>query len=80
MFGTFSDRRIISHERYLVRLNRVVMAAARRGNVVIVGRGDNFLLPRDGGLAVRIVASEKYRVEQMMRRYGLWRSRADGIP
>lgn len=79
MFGTFSDRRIISHERYLVRLNRVVMAAVRRGNVVIVGRVE-FPLPRDGGLAVRIVASEKYRVEQMMRRYGLWRSRADGIP
>jgi len=71
MFGAFFDRRIISHERYLVRLNRIVIAAARRGNVVIVGRGANFLLPRDAGLAVRIVASEKYRIEQVMRRHGL---------
>jgi cytidylate kinase len=70
-FGVWFDRKIVSHEKYLVHLNRIVVAAARRGKVVIVGRGANFLLPRNEGLAVRIVAPERYRVEQVMRRHKL---------
>lgn len=65
------DRNVISHGKYVVFLCRVVVAAARRGNVVIVGRGANFLLPRDQGLAVRVVASEKYRIRNVMATRGL---------
>ncbi len=71
IFGTWFDRRIISHEKYLVHLSRVVVAAARQGNVIFVGRAAQFLLPRQHGLAVRIVAPEKYRAEQIMRRLGV---------
>lgn len=70
------DRNVISHEKYVIFLCRVVMAAARRGNVVIVGRGANFLLPRDQGLAVRVVASEKYRIRNVMANRGLSESEA----
>jgi len=71
IFGTGVDRKIIPHEKYFVCLSRVVQTAARRGNVVLVGRGAQFLLPREQGLAVRIVASQRYRTEQLMQRHGL---------
>lgn len=66
ILGAWLDRRLVPHEKYVVHLSRVVMAAARRGNVVLVGRGAQFMLPRGHGLAVRIVASEKYRVQRVM--------------
>jgi len=64
--GPWLDRRIVPHEKYMVHAARVVLAAARRGNVVLVGRGCQFLLPPGQGLAVRIIASEKYRVRRVM--------------
>jgi cytidylate kinase len=65
--GVFLDPKIVPHEKYLAHLSRVIRAAARHGNVVFVGRGAQFLLPRDNGLAVRIVASMKYRVARIVQ-------------
>jgi cytidylate kinase len=76
VFGPWLDRRIVPHEKYLVRAARIVLAAARRGNVVLVGRGGQFLLPREQGLAVRIVASEKYRVRRAAEKYALSEAQA----
>jgi hypothetical protein len=75
VLGTWMDRKLITHDKYVVYLGRVVLAAVRQGNVVLVGRGAQFLLPRDKGLAVRIIAPKKYRVEQIIQREGL--SQAD---
>lgn len=69
LLGQWLDPKVVPHEKYFVFLTRVIIAAARRGNVVVVGRGANFLLPREGGLAVRIVASEKCRIEKLMLRH-----------
>ncbi len=66
IFGTWLDREIISHEKYLTRLNRIFLAAAKKGNAIFVGRGAQFLLPRDHGLAIRLVASESYRIRRLM--------------
>lgn len=74
--GAWMDPKVISHEKYVVRLCRVVWAAARRGNVVFVGRGAHFLLPRDRGMAVRIIASEKYRLRHLMEQHGCNESQA----
>jgi cytidylate kinase len=68
ILGTWLDRTIISREKYVVRLARVVVGCARRGNVVFVGRGTQFLLPRQNGLAVRVVAPGEFRVRQIMER------------
>lgn len=76
VLGTWMDRKIITHDKYVVHLARVVLAAVRRGNVVLVGRGAQFVLPREKGLAVRIIAPQKYRAEQIMRREGLDRAEA----
>jgi len=59
---------------YLRHLARAVMAVARFGNAVILGRGANFLLP--GALNVRIDASDSLRIENMMRYETLSREEA----
>jgi cytidylate kinase len=48
-------------------LARVILAVARHGNAVILGRGANFLLT--GALNVRVVASEELRISNLME-YG----------
>ncbi len=68
LVGPFLDPKIVPHVKYMAHLGRVLRAAARRGNVVLVGRGAQFLLPRDRGLAVRIIASMKYRVARIVQR------------
>lgn len=65
VLGPWVDPKLISHEKYVVDLGRVIVAAARRGHVVFVGRGAQFILPSNAGLSVRLIASEKFRVERM---------------
>lgn len=70
-FGLWLDPHIISADKFLTCLEKVVWMSARKGNVVFVGRGARFLLPDEFGLAVRLVASEKYRVQRIQREKGL---------
>jgi cytidylate kinase len=71
IFGSWMDRHIIPHEKYVVHLTQVLLAAARRGNVVFVGRGAPVLLQREGGLTVRLIAAPKFRVARIMQLFGL---------
>ncbi|MEE8451950.1 MAG: cytidylate kinase-like family protein [Thermoguttaceae bacterium] len=71
VLGSWMDRQVIPTEKYVVRLACVVLAAARDASLVLVGRGTQFLLPREKGLTVRIVAPLKYRIDQVMRRENL---------
>ena len=66
VLGAWMDQRVINHQRYVAQLGRVVHAAAQRGSLVVVGRGAQFLLPRDKLLAVRLIAPLRFRVEQVM--------------
>ena len=79
VLGTWLDSKAITHDKYVARLGRVVLAAVRHGDVVLVGRGAQFLLPPEKGLAVRIIASQKYRIEQVMRRDELTQAEAAGL-
>jgi hypothetical protein len=71
MFGTWMDGKLVAHEMYFTDLRRTVAALASRGHAVFVGRGSQFLLPRDLTLAVRLVASLPYRVQNMMQITGM---------
>ncbi len=70
VLGTWMDRKIIPAEKYVTHLCHVILAAARSASLVLVGRGAQFLLPRDKGLAVRIIAPQKHRVDQVVRSQG----------
>lgn len=55
---------------YVHRLRRLFVAAAKRGDVVIVGRGARFMLPRRAGFSVRIVAPLDERIRRIAARFG----------
>jgi cytidylate kinase len=71
VLGTWMDHKIVPHETFVAHLVPTIIAAARRGPTVFVGRGAQFVLPRHRGLAVRLVASWRYRVERVMREQNL---------
>ena len=71
VLGTWMDHTLVPHEKYVACLSRVVMMASRRGRAVFVGRGAMFLLPRPEVLAVRCIASPKFRLQRIMERTGL---------
>ena len=66
IFGEWFDSQVVSHEKFLVYLERILWLAAMHGRVVIVGRGAQFVLPRDKGLRVRVVAPKPFRVRRVM--------------
>jgi hypothetical protein len=76
VLGTWMDHKIIPHEKYVAHLVRVILAAARHGSCVFVGRGAQLFLPRGKGLAVRLTAPEKFRIAEIMRLLGLAREEA----
>jgi cytidylate kinase len=69
VLGTWMDRQIIPHEKYVVQVSRMIQVLARTGHAVFVGRGAQFLLPRSKTLAVRIVASEAFRTQHVSQRH-----------
>jgi hypothetical protein len=75
-FNTWIDHSQVPHFKYLHNLGAVVRLAALRANSVFVGRGSQFFLPRAEGLSVRIIASAKYRVAQIMALHSVTRDRA----
>ena len=67
-FSSLILDRDFSQPAYLHQLNRLVLLAAVHGNVVIVGRGAGFILPREKGLSVRLIASEESRIDKFAKR------------
>ncbi|SIN84775.1 Cytidylate kinase [Singulisphaera sp. GP187] len=58
-------------EAYLDHLAKLLEAIGRGGQSVIVGRGANFLLPREETLSVRIIAPLKARALRLSERMGV---------
>jgi len=56
---------------YVQRLCRTVLAIARGGSAIFVGRGADLILPQETGLRVRLAAPREQRVENFARRHGL---------
>jgi cytidylate kinase len=75
-FHLWLDRQAITQDEYVMHLGQLLLLAARQGTTVFVGRGAQFLLPRDRGLAVRIIAPFERRVTRTMQRRDLGRDAA----
>lgn len=60
-----------SASAYLHWLKRILLLAGQHGQVVIVGRGAQFVLPKEGGISVRILAPREFRIDQVVTRKGL---------
>lgn len=64
---------------YISALVKVVLAYALKGNVVILGRGANFITPFAKGLHVNITAPYQVRVKRAMDFEGLGESEAKQV-
>src|SRR4051794_40193041 len=58
-------------EAYLDHLAKLVGAIGQAGESIIVGRGANFMLPRDETLCVRVLAPMKARAQRLAERMGV---------
>ncbi len=58
-------------EAYLDHLAKLIEAIGRAGESILVGRGANYMLPRDSTLTVRIVAPPKVRAIRLAERMGV---------
>lgn len=56
---------------YLEHLMKVIGTIGKHGRAVIVGRGANFIIPRQDRFAVRVIAPEQKRVESVAKRFGV---------
>lgn len=71
VFGKWLDSRIVTPTEYVSRLGKIILLAAHHGSAVFLGRGAQFFLPRDRGLAVRIIAPRAKRIEHVRQRQQL---------
>jgi cytidylate kinase len=71
LFTSWIEGQRFTSTTYVHGLVQLSLLAAHHGNVVIVGRGAQFILPHDRGLSVRILAPIDFRVEQVLLQRGL---------
>jgi cytidylate kinase len=69
--------RLVSQSEYLSILGRFLLMASSSNSVVFVGRGVQFILPRQKCLAIRLVAPLPQRVEWIKQRDQLNKSEAE---
>ena len=62
----FRERAGIKPETYLYHLHEVMLTLGHHGDVVIVGRGAQFVLPAACALRVRVVAPLSFRVARIV--------------
>jgi hypothetical protein len=67
VLGTWMDSKVVPHEKYVSHLRGIILTVARQANFIFVGRGAQFLLPREKVLAVRLVAPEPFRLKRLMQ-------------
>ena len=58
-------------DRYLQHLMKVVGTIGKHGRAVVVGRGANFVLPPEKRFAVRIVADQTWRIQNVAREFDI---------
>jgi cytidylate kinase len=69
MLRSFMDRGFKTDYTHELRKN--ILALARQGSAIFIGRGADLILPRNRGLRVRLVAPLEWRVTQLAERRGL---------
>jgi cytidylate kinase len=65
IFNGWVEGHGFSQLAYVHRLHHLFVAAAKRGSLVIVGRGARFMLPRRSGFSVRIIAPLHDRINRI---------------
>jgi len=66
VFGKLLDKGLVSQAEYVTRMGKLVLLAAQHESTIFIGRGIQFMLPRQLGLRVRIIAPLKQRIATIM--------------
>lgn len=77
VFGNWIDERLVTQTEYVVHAAHTLLLAARQASHVFVGRGAPFVLPREKGLSIEIIAPLKQRIERIMEKRDLDRAAAE---
>jgi cytidylate kinase len=76
VFGKWLSEKMVTQSEYVTRLGEFVLMAAQHASTIFVGRGAQFLLPRERGVVIQIIAPWDRRVERIMNRLGISRDKA----
>lgn len=76
IFGKWLYNRAVTQTEYVTRLGQTLLTATHHKSTVIVGRGARFLLPREQGVAIRLVAPLKQRIDRVCEVHGMDRKAA----
>jgi cytidylate kinase len=74
--GMWLAHRMLSQSEYMELLGRFVLMSASSASLVFVGRGVQFILPREKCLAIRVVAPLEQRISRIMSVFQLSRDEA----
>lgn len=67
LFNSIFNPDYVSDVRYILQLKKLLIHSAKQGDLVILGRGANLILPPDRCLRVRVTASRKTRIDNTFR-------------
>jgi AraC-like DNA-binding protein len=70
MFGKWLEKHLVSQAEYVSRLGKLVLLSAQHESSIFIGRGAQFMLPRERGIVVRLIAPEKERLARLAKRSG----------
>jgi cytidylate kinase len=76
-FGKWLHEQLVSQAEFVHRLGRIVLLAAQHESMVFVGRGVQFILPREMGVVVRVIAPQEYRVQHIVEQHQCTRRDAE---
>jgi cytidylate kinase len=71
LLGELMPHQVINTDAYIRYLGKVMRLIGLHGNVVLIGRGAHFFLPRKRGVSVRMVAPADDRVRWLAARNGM---------
>jgi len=67
-------------KKYINFLKKVITDIAHEGNVVILGRGSQFILPDEPGIfKILLVAPEEWRIDFLIKRYKIAKHEAETL-
>ncbi len=76
MINSLFVSRHLSPNDYLRHLTWVLGTIGEHGNSIIVGRGANFVLPKERTFRIRFVAPKEYRIQHFIKTRGMTRTEA----
>jgi hypothetical protein len=76
MINSLFVSRHLSPDSYLRHLTWVLGTIGEHGNAIVVGRGANFVLPKEISFRIRFVAPKEYRVQHFMKSRGMTKEEA----